>query len=380
MFMMQKECLVSVNLVAPEMDGYGIGEAVNGLVDSLVAASIPHDRFSLGRDDLSQLPHAVTVIHANPTQLHSESVRRSLAPLLNKRERTIGYWVWESTNTFDMQNWPCFTLFREIWAPSRYASNCIARVSPIPVYTVPHAVHRPRTHEGSKNQSANRQFTLLLVFEHLSLAQRKNPEASIKAVAAAAAMSDRPIRLTIKTRNLPRHTKQELQSLIPESLPVAWVDGHLSRLEMDDLLGEVDALISLHRAEGFGLTLAEAMACGKPVIATDYSGNLDFMNGDNSMLIPWLPVCVSVNEPNQFPKGTLWAEADPLAAAAAIKTLTSDPMLADRLGRKASDAIRTHFSADAIGQILHRRLTWAAMGYGVEGGSAHSRRNDYEDP
>jgi glycosyltransferase involved in cell wall biosynthesis len=363
MILSHKDCSVSVNLVTPDMDGYGIGEAAKGLAHSLDAAGIPHARFSLGKDDLSQLPHALTIIHANPTQLHSDPVRRSLAPLLTQRERTIGYWAWESVNTFDPQNWPCFTLFREIWAPSRFASNCLARVSPIPVYTIPHAVHRPRTQVASHNRNADRPFTLLLVFDHLSLAQRKNPEASIKAVAAASAQSDCPIKLIIKTRNLPQQIKKELQLLLPESLAVRWVDRHLSRLEMDHLLGEVDALISLHRAEGFGLTLAEAMACGKPVIATDYSGNLDFMNADNSMLIPWLPVCVSVNERNHFSKGTLWAEADPLAAAAAIRELVADPLLAARLGQRAAETIGAHFSAEAIGRMLHRRLARAAMAW-----------------
>lgn len=347
-----------VNLVAPALEGLGLGEAANALEATLAASDIPYKRFQLEGDDLSILPYKTTIIHANPWSLLAEDVRPKLKELAHRRSHNIGYWVWESLNTFHRQWLSCVGLFREIWTPSSYSNACLARVLPIPVYTLPHAVKAPPTTTAQRRSKKPRQtFNLITFFEPLSLAQRKNPHGSLKAFSLVSKELRDRITLTIKTRDLsPRH-RSELQSLLPADANVNWINAALTRAEVDTLLSKSDALISLHRAEGFGLVLAEAMALGKPVIATNYSGNLEFMNPENSLLVPWSPVCVSASLPYRFPKGTQWAEADQYYAASSIESLVLNGELAQTIGTAASVSIQQYLSPAVLAPTLKQLLS-----------------------
>ena len=112
-------------------------------------------------------------------------------------------------------------------------------------------------------------------------------------------------------------------------------DRVLSREESYGLLNACDAYVSLHRSEGFGLTMAEAMFFGKPVIATAYSGNLDFMSADNSLLIPYEMTPLTLDHP-VYRKGNRWAEPSVPAAAEAMRRLVEQPDLARSLGERAA--------------------------------------------
>jgi len=120
-------------------------------------------------------------------------------------------------------------------------------------------------------------------------------------------------------------------------------------------VGLCDCYVSLHRSEGLGLTMAEAMAVGKPVIATGYSGNLQFMNEANSFLVPWAPTSIpSGCEP--YPAGGTWAEPDLVVTARLMRTVLEDPELAATRGRKAAEDIRLLHSAEAAGRQVSARL------------------------
>lgn len=341
-----------VNLIAPSMEGFGIGEAVLALGLTLDAAGIPYRRFDLNQDDLANLPFSRTIIHANPWQLIDDRVWPKLLPLMARREQNIGYWVWESLNTFRPAWLACANLFREIWTPSAFSNACLTRVMPIPVYTMPHAIRIPVKRSDTTARPLHRPFRLLTLFDPLSLAQRKNPEAALQAFSIVHERLEAHVSLTVKTRDLDAKDQSMLQDLLPSDAVVDWIDGHLSRAEYDHLIIESDAFISLHRSEGFGLAIAEAMAFGKPVIATGYSGNLEYMNNSNSILVPWTPICVATSQPFHFPKGTQWAQADVAYAALAIQSLALDSDFACRIGAAASSWISEYFSAQALARTM----------------------------
>ena len=111
------------------------------------------------------------------------------------------------------------------------------------------------------------------------------------------------------------------------------IDGHLPRAELGSLMAAADCYVSLHRSEGFGLTMAESMALGKPVIATAYSGNLDFMNDENSFLVPFSWATVPPGA-GPYPVGARWADPDLDAAAAIMRTVVGSPDVAEAVAAR----------------------------------------------
>jgi glycosyltransferase involved in cell wall biosynthesis len=129
----------------------------------------------------------------------------------------------------------------------------------------------------------------------------------------------------------------------------------LSRSELLRLISAADCYVSLHRAEGFGYTCAEAMAYGSPVIATGYSGNLQYMNGENSFLVDWREVEVSRPE-GPFPRGSVWAEPDVDHAAQLMRQVARSPEHARRIGERAARDVRAVCSIEAVGAVVAEAL------------------------
>ena len=124
-----------------------------------------------------------------------------------------------------------------------------------------------------------------------------------------------------------------------------------------------DAYVSLHRSEGFGLTMAEAMLLGKPTAATAYSGNLDFMTPDNSFLIDY--ELVPVEAPGvAAPPGAVWAEPSVAHAAAVLRSIVDDPAAAAEKGRRARAELRERLSHRAAGARMAARLRAILAGTG----------------
>ena len=182
-----------------------------------------------------------------------------------------------------------FELLDEIWVYSRFMAENIGAATSIPVVALPPPVRRPEppAHPLRLGVPEDR-FMFLFVFDYLSTIQRKNPLGLIEAFARAFAPGEGP-QLVIKTLNAPLRplAEEELLWAAHGRDDIAIIDRSLDQAERDGLMAGCDCYVSLHRSEGFGLTMAEAMAVGKPVIATRYSGNVDFMNDENSYLVDY---------------------------------------------------------------------------------------------
>ena len=155
-----------------------------------------------------------------------------------------------------------------------------------------------------------RRFLFLFLFDFLSVLQRKNPLGLIEAFTRAFSPDEGPV-LVIKSINgsLRASELEQVRMAAAGRPDILVVDRHYSAEEKNALLGACDCYVSLHRSEGLGLTLAEAMALGKPVIATGYSGNLHFMTPDNSYLVDYTlsavpPAC------GPYPTTARWAAPD----------------------------------------------------------------------
>jgi len=257
-------------------------------------------------------------------------------------------------------------LFNEIWSPSKFILAALNDSIPLPVYHMPLPVEiKLDTFLGRRYfDLPESSFIFLQFFDFRSYIDRKNPQALIdvfEKICNARPSDD--IRLAIKMHggNDSPGSVDNINSFvrrIHESKnrdKIILINKLLSDNENKNLIRCCDCFVSLHRSEGFGLGMAEAMYLGKPVIATAYSGNLDFMNEDNSCLVDYELIPV---EKDQYPfaEGQIWANPDKEQAIHYMQNLLDDRDFGRRLGRRASQYIRSKFSYLALGLRYRGRL------------------------
>jgi glycosyltransferase involved in cell wall biosynthesis len=198
-------------------------------------------------------------------------------------------------------------------------------------------------------------FLFLTAFDVLSVTERKNPLAAIRAFGKAFGPNS-GCQLIIKVNNA-RAGGECLETLrnACNNGSILIFDSTIRREEMDALTNCVDCVVSLHRSEGFGLLIAEAMYLGKPVIVTNYSGNIDFTRPNNSMLVDYRMIPVGRNCAPYDPT-SLWADPDVEHAATHLRTIARDKDLCVRISEAGREFVRETLSAETVGTAMHRRL------------------------
>ena len=261
-----------------------------------------------------------------------------LGKRLLKQKRIIGYWAWELPDA--PPDWRVGGRFvHELWVPSHFTAEAVRPIATGPVHVVPHPLppvaprHRARSDYGLPEDT----FLVGSMFDMRSGFARKNPLAAIAAFRRAFG-EDRKKHLVLKVSHLNTAPEQarQLQDAIFGSANISLHEQSLAREDLQGWISNLDAVISLHRAEGFGLVAAEAMQLGRPVIATNWSGNLDFMTPHNSVLVSYsLTPAMDPQGIYQF-STQRWAEPDVEDAAAWLTRLAEEPDLRRRLGRQAA--------------------------------------------
>ncbi|MBE2271664.1 MAG: glycosyltransferase family 4 protein [Anaerolinea sp.] len=285
---------------------------------------------------------------------------------------TMALWVWEMPDVPEV--WiPEFSRLDEIWCPSRFVRDSFVKITQTPVVVVPHVVDLlPQTAGREAFDLPRDRVIFLFTFSAASGDGRKNPWsviAAYKRAFGASNAADKPL-LVIKVQHsayFPELTAA-LQAALDE-VGGRLITETLSRQQMHDLYYNVDCYVSLHRAEAFGLALAEAMAAGKPVIATAYSGTREFMMPDNCYWVDYQLRGVAPEDHRYRPEmlehfrpGMIWAEPDIDQAAGYMVEVATNPAPGLTLGARAAAHIRQHFSPDAIGAIMEMRIRRACLG------------------
>ena len=269
---------------------------------------------------------------------------------------TVGFWAWE-VSAFPERYMAAFAHVNEVWVGSRHVRDAIADLAPVPVITIPQPVSLPPSFAGAAPPPGlPAGFRFVFAFDYLSVFERKNPLAVVGAFAQAFAPGS-GASLVIKALNPERDpsSHQRLVTEIARHPDIVLLDERLSASERDGLTNATDCYVSLHRAEGFGYTMAESMWAGKPVIATGYSGNLDFMNADNSYLVDHRLVPIGPGH-DPYPASGTWADPDVAHAALLMREVFDDPEAARRRGQRAASDIRASHSPEAAGRFLVQRL------------------------
>ena len=199
-------------------------------------------------------------------------------------------------------------------------------------------------------------FTFLFTFDFFSITKRKNPLGLIDAYKAAFGPDD-GAQLVLKTIN-GSHRIRELEAIkwaLRGRPDIVLKDEYIEADLAGALMNCCDAYVSLHRSEGLGLTLAEAMLLGKPVIATGYGGNMDFMTEENSVLVAWERNAVGSGAGPYDPTAD-WAEPSLSDAAAKMRYLFEHRDAAAATGRIARRDLESRFSAEVCGAKMRSRL------------------------
>jgi glycosyltransferase involved in cell wall biosynthesis len=270
---------------------------------------------------------------------------------------TIGFWAWE-VSAFPAEFSPAFTHLDEVWVGTRHTRDAVSAASTVPVVMIPQPVSLPDD-AGSAQPPAGLPdgFRFLFAFDYLSVFERKNPLATIDAFTRAFPHGSGSS-LIIKSLNHDHNPEAHGRLLAAASAQpdVHVIERRLSLGERNGLMNAADCYVSLHRAEGFGYTLAESMWLGTPVIATGYSGNVDFMTPNNSYLVDHRLVPIGAgNEP--YPPDGVWAEPDVEHAARLMREVFEHRDEAARRVQRAAADIRSNNGLHATGRAMAERLT-----------------------
>lgn len=338
----------------------GIGQSARACADALTALSLNSVHVDLsamfGQEDMAaeQPLHRMPLDLTGTLMLHLNAPETTLALkalglFRPRRWRVIGHWVWELERMPPEQTRVSRHL-TEIWAPSTFVRNAIASSVSAPVKVVPYYLRVPSNlrPEKAKFSLKDDEIVVLSMADGRSSLTRKNLIGSIRVFLAAA--GDRPnCRLVLKTRNLAIHERaaEEVLAAVRHHKQITLIDRPLSSRDTLSLIQSCDIFLSLHRAEGFGLTMAEAMALGKPVIATGWSGNMDFMCEGTAAIAPYrfVPV-VDASDIYESVSEARWAEPDERLATQILNGLLDNPERRRQLGACASAAILKRLSAE----------------------------------
>ena len=356
-----------VNVVGYLTAESGIGESARSMLRIVKAAGVPVSpvNFRVGnmsrmREAIPELPrseslHAVNLFHINADQMFV--ARDALGASLLDGRYNIGFWAWELSEFPDA--WlPSFDLVDEVWVPSSFCQRAIAVKSPVPVLCVPHSVEAPAglAADRARFGIAADDIAFFAMCDVLSVPERKNPLGVAEAFRAAFPGGEK-VRLILKIGNLEFQPDlaSRLADLVRRDPRITLLDGYVDRADLWTLMASVDCFVSLHRAEGFGLGMAEAMACGKTVIATPWSGNADFTRADNALIVDYTLVELT-RDLGPYKRGNHWAEPDLGSAAEAMRKVAVSRELRERLGMRGLQTIARELSPQALAPLVATRL------------------------
>ena len=346
----------------------GVGEAARRTLSALRAVDLPHQRTewyrpcrsrceaeSLPLEKTSRGRSDIAILHVNADVL--PALNHDLGTRVMDGHYRIGVWFWE------LQEFPenlngAFDLVDEVWVASHFQYAAIGARAPVPVMHIPLPLGPPPVASNLTRPDFGfaDEFVFLFVFDLLSVIERKNPFDLIDAYKRAFAETGRT-RLVLKTINGDEcpGDLERLKLALSDRGDIEVRDGYMRRDEIGALMKSCDCYVSLHRSEGLGLTIAEAMMLGKPVIATAYSGNVDFMTMANSYPVGYALTPVGRgNDP--YDPSVKWAQPDLDEAVELMRRVVEDPHEARERAAAGRADIAYRFSAEVCGRKMATRI------------------------
>ena len=347
----------------------GLGEAGRHTLRTLLVGGAAAEGYNVAinnaptvRDDpnfsdllVGTVTTPVQIFNINADQFRHIMAR--LRPHLPSNSIRINIPFWELSRFPD--TWiPGLSTMDEIWAPSHFIAQALKSQLGGKVIHMPVAIELrpPPATPRARYSLPEGRFLFFFAFDFLSFIARKNPYAVIAAFREAFPKRGQA-GLVLKCSNgamMPDKLAQ-LRAALADDPNVFLIDSMLSRSETLALIACSDAVVSLHRSEGLGLLIGEAMLLGKPVIATDYSGSRDLLSTDTGYPVNFRLVPVRKHE-YPFAQGQVWAEPDVSHAASLMRNLYHDPARAAPLVSQAREQMQTRFSYKHVGRLQADRI------------------------
>lgn len=344
-----------VNVFGFTSDLTGIGKIARSTRETLAKHNMPVIMNNALQPYWHKERYRVNIIHANADVVRD--IVRMQKLNTTEGQYTVGYWWWE-LNRFPDAWKTSFTAVNELWVGSAFVQNALLPVTTVPVFHigVPIEPSTPKLLYRNRFGIEKDAYIFLFIFDLRSYVERKNPYAVIHAYRQAFGEGNPNVKLVIKashTNEFPRESKKLREALA--SVSGLFIDTMMPRDELSGLFCMSDAYISLHRSEGFGLTVAEAMYFGKPVIATNYSGNTDYMTKENSYPVDYNLITIQQTV-GPYERGNTWADPDIAHAAHYMQYLCAHREEATNIGKKAAQDIRRLYSQAIIAQRMRERI------------------------
>ena len=352
----------------------GVGEYVRASAAAFAAAGIPfhirntydwgehlaekHPDFPFWGRLTTGRPHRVNVFHINADEM--AEARRHLGDAFFAGRYNVASWHWELSR-FPEAWLPALEGVDELWASSRFIQQTLAERARVPVVWMPHPVEvgGGAPAEDTDLGLSDGRFLFLTFFDFSSFVARKNPLGAIRAFRAAfPPEATAPVGLVVKANGAearPTEAKAFLASRELRDPRIIVINEVMDRRRLVSLLRRCDCFVSLHRSEGFGRGIAEALLLEKPVIVTGYSGNMDFTSPENACLVDYRLVDVGADE---YPHaaGQQWADPDLEQAAEYMRRVVSDPAWAAPLARRGREVVKNQHGLEAVGRRYRARL------------------------
>ena len=340
-----------VNLIASITGDSGLGQSSRLIANVLEHSDVPHViynyvySYSLKMEDTtyadkisSELPYDINLVHINPRELGPALFR--LPKNMWSSQYNIAFWLWELEEF--PEEWAVYTdLFDEIWTPAEFVSNAVRTAAKCPVHTLPYHVTAPTEEQYDRAWFGlpEDKFLFAFMYDANSVADRKNPMAVVKAFMKAFSPEETGVGLVIKANNGRPEDIEKLRRQMRGYENLYFVTDNLKKTAVNSLLKCVDVFVSLHRAEGFGLGMAESMMVGTPSIATNWSANTEFMNSEVGCMVDYKLIKLEKDiEP--YHKGSRWADADVDQAADYMRRLYLDKAYYRSLSEKGYEYIQ----------------------------------------
>ena len=364
-----KENQFGINISGYINKQFGLGEGVRSNIRAIKTTDIPFvlNDFNIQiskfiKDDDSEKLSAENPYNINLIQINIDK----LLQVIEQTDKTyfqdkynIGFWAWELEN-FPEESKVFFDLFNEIWVPSNFCTEAISKVSPVPVLKFMHSIEieTPVFKRTDFNLPEDK-FIFFSMFDYYSSIHRKNPIGTVEAYENAFGKNNPDVILVIKSSLSNEFAKEKklLLEKIGDNRSIILIEEILERDRLFGLMNCCDCFVSLHRSEGFGLTMAEAMYLGKPVIATGYSANTEFMNLNNSFLVKY----DLIKTGNLYYFSTvkdLWADPKISHAAELMKFVFENPQAAQLIANQGQHDVKKYLAPELIGEKIKNRLEY----------------------
>ena len=356
-----------VNLVGYIKASMGLGEGCRLIAKALDTTDIPYKIINTKvgnpfnhnvedwNDKISQkLKYSINIFHINPEQLFQLQIE--LPQNTWDKRFNIGIWLWE-LDEIPLEWEKAFSLVDEIWVPSVFCQKAFEKKSPVPVKLIPYGLEAEYATEFEREHLnlPTDKFLFLVMFDTNSTMERKNPIGAIKAYKKAFPPTEKSTGIVIKINNPTPQVLELINAELAGYENVFIIKEVLSKQEVYGLIACCDVFVSLHRSEGFGLVIAEAMLLKTPVIATYWSANADFMSPKTACCVDCELVQIE-KDSVMYKSGNKWAEPDLTQAAVFMKLLKCDRSYGYEISQNAFLNMSENYSVKASAEKIGERI------------------------